>query len=245
MKIAIGVMTCQKYKKRYDTIKNTWGKDFENIYYFGGDQSNPDEIIKLDYPDQYSSILYIQHDIYEYLYNAHPDADWYCVINDDAVLFKDNLMHILNQYDASNDLYLGTAKRENLCLGNYDLTGGKYSGVYYASGGPGFFISNPLMKKMVPKNKEMLSLWINDCPRRFRLMTQFIDAGLAYQLYEFFNVSVTDINTEDYRLYTQLPKHYIENKGEQICKNPMGYHYVTPEIMVDFYNKYISGKAIK
>ena len=76
-------------------------------------------------------------------------------------------------------------------------------------------------------------------------MTQFIDAGLAYQLYEFFNVSVTDINTEDYRLYTQLPKHYIENKGEQICKNPMGYHYVTPEIMVDFYNKYISGKAIK
>jgi hypothetical protein len=35
-KIGIGVVTSSNLKKRYDACKNTWLKDFENTYLFGG-----------------------------------------------------------------------------------------------------------------------------------------------------------------------------------------------------------------
>ena len=233
-------MTCNKYKARYDAIKNTWGKDFDRIFYFGGDQSNPDEIIPLNYPETYGSILYIQHDIYKYLYEKHDDSDWYCVINDDGMLMKENLEHILKKYDPSTDLYLGTSnyKSDILPFRNYIKDpNSEFANVYYASGGPGFFFSNSLMKKIYPRVDEMLDIWVKDCKKHFNLKEQFIDAGLAYQLYRMFGIKTIDINTDDYRLYTQNPSHYLKLEGA-VCKKPMGFHYVDPAMMYKLYERF-------
>jgi hypothetical protein len=240
MKISIGVMTCYKFKERYDAIKNTWGKDFDRIIYFGGDQSDPDEIIPLNYPEKYGSILYIQHDIYKYLYEKHKDSDWYCVINDDSILFKDNLENRLSMWNPQEDLYVGTSnyKSDILPFRNYlKNPRSEFYDMYYASGGPGFFLSNSLMNKIYPVVDEMLNLWINDFDTYFKepLLPQFIDIGLAYQLYKMFNIKVTDINTEEYRLYTGAPFSY--NGRESICKYPMGFHYIQAPEMYKLYSQ--------
>lgn len=242
MKISIGVMSCYKFKDRYDAIKETWGKDFDRIFYFGGCESNPNELIPFNYPEKYSSILYIQHDIYKYLYEQNNDSDWYCVINDDAILFKENLEFILSQYDRNEDLYLGTSnyKSEALPFSRYVKDkNSPLAGLYYASGGPGFYISNSLMKKIYDLNEKMLSLWIIDSNKFFNnLDKQCIDAGLGYQLYKLLNIRTVDINTEDYRLYTQPPSFYIKHEW-RLCKNPMGFHYILPDQMRKLYNSKI------
>ena len=95
------------------------------------------------------------------MYEKNSDSDWYCVINDDGMLIRKNLEKILENYNSQQDWYLGSAnyKSDLLKLGYYIKDqNSEYKDLYYASGGPGFFFSNSLMKKIYPRINDMLNL---------------------------------------------------------------------------------------
>jgi hypothetical protein len=69
-------------------------------------------------------------------YNEKKDIKWFAVGDDDTVWFRNNLLHILRQYNSSNSIYLG------------DISDKKYQieifGDYFAYGGGGVLLSRPL-----------------------------------------------------------------------------------------------------
>jgi hypothetical protein len=54
-KIGIGVVTSSNLKKRYNACKNTWLKDFDNTYLFGGNGNDPSLINITESGEDYRS----------------------------------------------------------------------------------------------------------------------------------------------------------------------------------------------
>ena len=94
-KIGIGVVTSSNLKNRYNACKNTWLKDFENTYLFGGNGNDPSLINIVEAGEDYNSHFLKQQLGLKYMYNDNDSYDWYCMTSCDAILFKDSTIREL------------------------------------------------------------------------------------------------------------------------------------------------------
>jgi hypothetical protein len=246
-KIGIGVVTSSNLKKRYNVCKNTWLKDFENTYLFGGNGNDPSLINITEAGEDYRSHFLKQQLGLKYMYDDNDSLNWYCMTSCDAILFKDSTIRELSKYDHNEDIVLcqpGGVWSSNPIgeIHGGDLVDDKFRAI---AGGGGFFISNSLMKKCYPIIDNFNKHWSDVSGNCY----PYSDVAFAYMINKYFNIKVTHL----YYILGQPPSHYesaiignsdtkwytnYEISLSDCLKTPMSFHYIKPDQMEDVYEKY-------
>jgi hypothetical protein len=246
--IGIGVVTSVNLKERYQACKNTWLRDFDNIYLFGGNGNDPSLINFPHVGEDYNSHFLKQQLGLKYMYEDNPTYDWYCMTSCDAILFRDSTLRELKKHDHTEDtvlcqpcgLWSSDPIRE--VNGRKETEDGLFRAI---AGGGGFFISNALMKKCYNVIDEFNKHWSQVSGRCY----PFSDVAFSYMVFTYFNIRVTDCVF----ILGQPPSHYelaiLGNEDtkwyvdynpplEERLRNPMSFHYIKPDQMELTYNKY-------
>jgi hypothetical protein len=78
---------------------------------------------------------------FEQVWNDNNQSDWYFLAEDDTVIFKDNLLRLVQQLNPNDDIYMGRCVKSNI----------RHFGIIpYAIGGGGILMSRTLLQKMLP-----------------------------------------------------------------------------------------------
>jgi hypothetical protein len=234
--IAIGIITSTILKDRYMACKNTWVKDFNNVFMFGGDRED-ENLIKIEGArDKYSSAFLKQQLGLKYMFEKNNNYDWYFICGCDTVLFKKNIIKALLNYDRDSDVILGGTYNHSC-----EINGIKFN---LFSGGGGFFISNSLMGKIYNLIDNFNEHW-NSLHMRgyFPAHIQYAhgDVAMAYMLKKNYNLDVTHLDG----LFPNPPEFYmgdipdyIERSTLKYLNEPLSYHYIKPDDMKRVYEKF-------
>ncbi len=245
--IAIGIMTSINLKQRFMACKNTWTKDFDNVFFFGGDKQD-ENLIRLEgIGEDYSSAFMKQQLGMKRMFEASPEFDWYCMIGCDHIIFKDSLLDALKNFDRNEDVIISQV-RDKIIIDKIETV--------IFSGGASFFMSNSLMKKIYPKIDEFNAHWRNITnPTTYfsNVSYDWADIAIAYIVKKYTNVDATNV----LGMYSQNPSFYdeyniqegikyggleIDNVGH--LKNPISFHYIKPDEMKSVYEKFRKKKYI-
>jgi hypothetical protein len=79
--IAVGVVTSSNLKERYTACKQTWLKDFENTFLFGGNGNDSSLINFSEAGEDYNSHFLKQQLGLKYMYEHNNSYDWYFTLN--------------------------------------------------------------------------------------------------------------------------------------------------------------------
>jgi len=222
--IAIGVMTSVNLKHRYTACMNTWGKDFDHVYYFGGVESGSD-IIKLEnVGEDYRSALEKQFLGLKYMYEQPENHQWFFICGCDTFLYKDNLVEMISQFDPNEELFIGghCGSFRNLYRFQTDCD-------LFPSGGGGFFISRKLMDKIYGKIDSFIQEWFSICLTHFSGVHPAAgDVAITYFLWKHFGIKVTVVEG----FYGLQPENY-----SYIVPKPLTFHYISPQQMHQLYEK--------
>lgn len=228
--LAIGIMTSINLRERYTACKNSWVKDFDNVFLFGGD-SHDDNLIRLSgVGENYSSAFLKQQLGLKYMFEKNSEFDWYSIVGCDSVLFKENILKSLKNHNRNENILFGEIFT-TMIVNNVEIS--------LFAGGAGFFISNSLMKKIYPLIDEYNSLWIKIS--QHPIYYEWSDVALSYMIKYYFNLEPNFLNG----MFSQPPSHYINNLNNLFKPNtiddiytPLSFHYIKPIEMKDVYNKY-------
>jgi chondroitin sulfate synthase len=80
---------------------------------------------------------------FEQVWHDNNQSDWYFLVEDDTVIFKDNLLRLVQQLNPDDDIYMGT------CV-EIDDTKDGFGIISFVVGGGGILMSRALLRKMVP-----------------------------------------------------------------------------------------------
>jgi hypothetical protein len=246
--LGIGIMTSINLKERYMACKNTWLKDFDNTYLFGGNIPDENLIPIQSAGENWQSAFLKQQLGLKYMYEDNPNYDWYSISGCDNVLFKDRVMLELSKYNSKDDLFLSQPCGLWTDYPIIHQVEQPINGVLNfraIAGGASFFISNSLMHKCYNIIDEFNKNWTNISNHHYGCS----DVALSYMLKLYFNIDVTG----SYHMLSQNPKHYEgaitgdENAKwyvdypvslEDAIKTPISLHYIKPENMEEIYIKY-------
>lgn len=153
-------------------------------------------------------------------------ADWFVFAGCDTYIYTKRLQDLLQNFNQEQPLYIGS-KLHSGNFANFYRT--ETPCKYFASGGPGLILSKNLLKKLYPVLDRCPSIWKNALNEfNEKLHPAASDVALAYILWKELNVFVTFIpDNTDFELYHCPPKDY-----QQITKQPVSFHYVTPKLML-------------
>ena len=250
--LGIGVVTSTNLKNRYTACKNTWAKDFKNVFFFGGNIPDDNLIGIKQAGEDYNSHFLKQQLGFKYMYEHNPNYDWYCMTSCDAMLFKNSTINEIYKFNHNEDILLGQP------CGNWtdvpyihevgdqtmDFHGDRNIFKSIAGGG-GFFVSNSLMKKCY----KIIDKFNNHWTKISGINYTNSDVAFAYMIYKYFNIRITHIPY----ILSQPPSHFegaISGDGNskyylnypisllEIIKNPISFHYIKPNEMEEIYNKY-------
>jgi hypothetical protein len=229
--ISVGIMTAPSLFLRYKECIKTWVQDFEYIYLFGGYESK-DELISLgNIGENYKSAFLKQQLGLKFMYRNNPNLDWYSIVGCDTILFKESLVAELSNLDASQDLFVGTYYND------YSIENINFTSIH---GGPGFYLSNSLMKKVFPIIDEFNIEWYNKSQsgKLNGIDYSQSDLAISFMIKKYFNINFTPM---------RLLFGDVKNFDEIILKNdctisnedkPIALHYVKASRMNDYYQKY-------
>ena len=251
--LGIGVMTSIRLKDRYESCKSTWLKDFDNVYLFGGNIPDENLIPIVEAGEDWASAFLKQQLGLKYMYNHNPNYDWYSISGCDNVLFKENAIRHLSNYNPNDDLLIsqlcGTwcdspRLYESGIVGEHSFTA--------IGGGASFFISNSLMKKCSEIIDEFNEHWTALSSRSYGCS----DVALSLMVKRYFGVNPT----ESKYMFGQHPKFYEDIMHNEDSKNRIWYnteesrnfapfmadavsfHYIKPDEMESIYKKYSNKK---
>jgi hypothetical protein len=242
--IAVGVVTSSNLKERYSACQQTWLKDFNNTFLFGGNGNDSSLINFIEAGEDYNSHFLKQQLGLKYMYEHNDSYDWYCMTSCDAILFKENTLSEIYKYDHNTDFLL--AQPCGFWSDNPIREVSESESTFRAiSGGGGFFISNSLMKKTYEKIDQFNLHWRSVSGSNY----PYSDVAISYMLKKYFNIDYTFIP----QLLSQSPKHYEGAiQGDinaqwyvdypislsECLKKPMSFHYIKPNEMQSVYEKY-------
>lgn len=223
-KISIGIVTSPNLKERYSACQNTWAKDFEHIYFFGGDLCDDKELIRVPgASEDYNSYFPKQQFALRYMFEKNPTDNFYCVIGCDHILFKDNIINHLEQFDSNIDnIFCQTYNRfENMNGLRFEIF----------AGGGGFFITNSLMKKIYNILDEFNEEWLNSYQNGRLVESCYAcgDVAISYLVKKYFNINLSHVDG----MYSQSPGFY-----PNLVNNPLSFHYIQPNEMKSVYEKF-------
>lgn len=222
--VSIGVVTSINLKDRYTSCQSSWGKDFDHIYYFGGNNVENTNLIRVpDANEDYNSFFPKQQYALKFMYEKNPEDDWYCVVGCDHVLFKDSISSFLRKQDSSIDtIFCETYNR-------FEKLDGLDFEVF--AGGAGFFLSNSAMKKIYPFidqfNKEWLDMYING--KLVESCYACGDIAISYMVKKFLNLKLTHGDG----MYSQSPSFY-----SKLIDKPLTFHYIKSYEMESIYKNF-------
>jgi len=73
--IGVGVVTSTRLKERYMACKNTWSKDFQNVFFFGGYLQDDNLISISQAGEDYNSHFLKQQLGFKYMFEKNPNFD--------------------------------------------------------------------------------------------------------------------------------------------------------------------------
>lgn len=244
--LAIGVVTSVNLKERYNSCMNTWSKDFDNVFFFGGNIFDENLIQIKEAGEDYHSHFLKQQLGFKYMYESNTNFDWYCMTSCDAMLFKDKTMIELSKFNHKEDLLLGQPCGNWIDTPFLHEVGESTTDSFKAlAGGGGFFVSNSLMKKCYDKIDEFNEFWTKTSGHNY----PYSDVAFAYMVYKYFKIEVIHVPY----ILSQSPEHYEDaiSGGEgakwyinfpiplkDALESPMSFHYIKPDKMESVYQKY-------
>ena len=165
------------------------------------------------------------------MYRNNPNLDWYSIVGCDTILFKERLVAELSKLDANQDLFVGTYYND------YSIENVKFTSIH---GGPGFYLSNSLMKKVFPIIDEFNIEWYNKSQsgKLNGIDYSQSDLAISFMIKKYFNINFTPM-----RLLFGDVKDFDEIVLKNDCtipneENPIALHYVKASRMDDYYQKY-------
>lgn len=232
--IAIGIMSSYKLKERFMSCKNTWTKDFDNVFFFGGDVQDDNLIRLTNIGEDYGSALMKQQIGLKYMFEKNNEFDWYCMCGCDTILFKKNILNSLKKFNRDADILFGEVYRSMLING---------IDTKIFAGGAGFFLSNSLMKKTYSVIDEFNKHWLEISQPIIptsNVSRDWSDVAISYLVKKHFNVDSTHMPG----MFSQRPDHYqIQTNFNGInsfenLKTPLSFHYIRPNEMKKIYDEY-------
>ena len=229
--ISVGIMTAPSLFLRYRECIKTWVQDFEYIYMFGGFKSS-DELISLgNIGENYKSAFLKQQMGLRFMYKLNPNSDWYSIVGCDTILFKERLAAELSKFNPCEDYFIGTYYNE------FSIETIKFTSIH---GGPGFYLSNSLMKKIIPMIDEFNIEWYNKSQSGNLNGIDYSqsDLALSFMVKKYFNINFTQIPLlfGDVSIFDELEsKNGFSNLVEE---KPIGLHYVKASRMNYYYQRY-------
>jgi hypothetical protein len=229
--VSVGIMTAPILYLRYMECVKTWVQDFEYIYLFGGYESK-DELISLgNIGENYKSAFLKQQLGLKFMYINNPNLDWYSIVGCDTILFKERLVAELSKLDASQDLFVGTYYND------YSIENINFTSIH---GGPGFYLSNSLMKKVFSIIDEFNIEWYNKSQsgKLNGIDYSQSDLAISFMIKKYFNINFTPM---------RLLFGDVKNFDDLVLNNdftfsnedkPIALHYVKASRMDDYYQKY-------
>ena len=247
--LGIGIMTSINLRSRYEACKLTWLKDFKNVYLFGGNIPDNNLISIQEAGEDWNSAFLKQQMGLKYIYIDNPNYDWYSISGCDTILFKDNLIKQLSNYDPNDDILIsqlcGTWCSEPILHESGIQSNNSFRAI---AGGSSFFISNSLMKKCFDVIDEFNEYWENISNGNYGCS----DVALSLMVKKYFNIDPI----ESKYMFSQHPEHYIDimynedsknriwykseesRNFEPFIKNAISFHYIKPDEMEFIYEKY-------
>jgi hypothetical protein len=224
LSISIGVATSRNRVDRFSTTKNTWGKDFDHFYMFGGNATqDSDPLIKIEQAEEdWGSFFLKQHLGLKYMFERNPDDDWYCFVGDDHILFKKNIENFLKNYNPKQHFLICQTYNRFLSINNFEFE--------VFAGGAAFFISNTLKKKINKITDNFNEEWLNLYHNGLLPESCYAcgDISMSYLVKKYFDVNLTHCD----RMFSQNPSFY------QNIQNPLSFHYISAHEMQSIYDKY-------
>jgi len=232
--LAIGIMTSINLKERYMACESTWTKNFDNVFFFGGNQKDEKLITLESVGEDYSSAFLKQQLGLKYMFECDNNFDWFSMNGCDHILFKKNVQAELLKYDKNVDIFLGQTN------GYMNVNETKMMTV---AGGGSYFISNSLMKKIYPKILEFNNLWYN-LSKSHLLPVPYgtADIAITYMIKLYFNIDVIHVAG----MFSQHPNSYndqnnyldIKLEDKERLNSPLSFHYIKPNEMQIIYDRY-------
>ncbi|KAG9397541.1 T-complex protein 10 C-terminus [Carpediemonas membranifera] len=146
-KVAFSVLGCKALMlKRYPYFTKPWATSSPGPVYMNTDLDTPElrTLVERDglgivtmsgEPSPHRRFYFMTLDLYE----REPDADWYVMVDDDCVLFIDNLMNLLSDLDPHQPMYIGGASENTIAVGRHG---------WMAFGGGGAVLSKAAMQRL-------------------------------------------------------------------------------------------------
>lgn len=226
--ISVGIGTSYKLFFLNESCKRSWTKDFENVYFFGGEVYDPNLIQIKEAGEDYNSYFLKQQLGLKYMFENDPNVKWYSFIGADHIYFKNRLVEKLNNFDYEKDYIIGelydhiTTTPRKIKIEDVEIT--------LIAGGGGTFISNSLMKKMYSKIDEFNTYWKYLYDKRIYGGYPHGDVALCLMAKKYFGIDTTHMDG----LHSQHPTFYLDYPN---IKDPLTFHYVK-EDMDKIYNQY-------
>lgn len=222
--IAIGIMTSINLRSRYMACKDTWTKEFDNVFFFGGDAEDENLIRLPGIGEDYSSAFMKQQLGLKYMFEKNNEFDWFSMNGCDHMLFKKEVMETLKAFDRNKDILIGEVYKKI-------IIDGIETNLF--AGGGSFFMSNSLMKKIYPKIEEFNKHWIeitSPVCEGSNVSYDWADVAIAYIVKKYTGVDPTYTTG----MYSQHPEFY----KEEIMFKPLSFHYIKPSEMERIYQEF-------
>ena len=147
MKWGIFVYTTSKTEERTRWIRDTWGKNVENLFFFTDKSYPEDNFIKVTDDTDYESNMVKNLDALKYAYEN--DFDWIFLVGDDVYIFINNLLAYIEPRDPNTS--------EGVCGEIIHGTWPVDRSLSYLCGGGGILFSKHSLKKFMGVMKDPAS----------------------------------------------------------------------------------------
>ena len=216
MKILTTILTCSGTQRRANTCLNTWIKDVQapHDYYFYGDELQALTMAKTwnCTPDDGECRSRLPEKTYKMLTESlNHEWDFLFKCDDDTYLNFNQLVEFLQDYNASDDLYIGKQL---------------INPFPYAQGGAGYILTRTAVQKCLKSLKYIYG------DKSKNKNAEDYSVGLALRDHKIDLINTGSLST---------PNPNIARKDQSVCinaiikENKITTHYVTPETMKEIY----------
>jgi hypothetical protein len=139
------------YWERFYESSNGWHTQFPGLRSYTFDHIAKDSLLRRadimeieriegEKSEKHNNLLLAA---FEQIWNDNNQSDWYFLAEDDTVIFKDNLLRLVQQLNPNHDIYMGKCVMLNSKRAGFGI-------IHFAVGGGGILMSRTLLQKMLP-----------------------------------------------------------------------------------------------
>lgn len=224
--ISVGVFICEAFKHECVIHQQTHLTNIKNYIFYGCQNDSSIPVYGPDLPinDDFDSTTPKQFLCLKKQYDLHKDeCDWYYVCGHDTYLHPYNAAKALTFFkDPKNIPYFVGGHGDLLTINNLR--------VYFASGGPGFFLSKKCLELLYPKIETYIEEWKNISQKGCYYAA--CDVAIAYFIKRDLKLACSEIPGFYFYNYDRYETKPILNKEHhnryKLIDAPISFHKLLP-----------------